>query len=65
MHDGTHKDNGEQQDGPSWPSVDDAKPIEEGGPVARKGFNYQDEIAVSFLLDMMEDQIPTQFFLVP
>ena len=56
MHDGTHTDTGEQQEDPSWPSVDDAKPIEEGGPVARKGFNYQDEIAVSFLLDMMEDQ---------
>lgn len=39
-----------------WPSVDDAKPMEEGGPDARKGFNYQDEIAVSFFLDMMEDQ---------
>jgi hypothetical protein len=39
----------------AWPSVDDVKPLEEGGPVARKGFNYQDEIAVSVLLDMMED----------
>ena len=37
-----------------FPSVDDAKPLEEGGPEARKGFNYQDEIAVSFLIDMLE-----------
>lgn len=37
-----------------WPSVDDAFPDEEGGPVARTGFNYQDEIAVSLLLDMLE-----------
>lgn len=36
-------------------SVDDALPFEEGGPVARTGFNYQDEIAVGFLLDMLED----------
>lgn len=37
-----------------WPSVDDALPVEEGGPIARTGFSYQDEIAVSFLLDMLE-----------
>lgn len=37
-----------------WPSVDDAFPEEEGGPVARTGFSYQDEIAVSLLLDMLE-----------
>lgn len=37
-----------------WPSVDEALPVEEGGPVARKGFNYQDEVAVSLLLDMLE-----------
>jgi hypothetical protein len=37
-----------------WPSVDDAKPSEEGGPIARTGFNYQDEIAVGFLIDMLE-----------
>lgn len=29
--------------------------MEEGGPIARTGFNYQDEIAVGFLLDMLED----------
>ncbi|MGE0121091.1 MAG: dsDNA nuclease domain-containing protein [Dongiaceae bacterium] len=39
----------------SWPSIDDVKPDEEGGPVARKGFNYQDEIAVSFLIEMLGD----------
>lgn len=36
-------------------SVDVAMPVEEGGPTARTGFNYQDEIAVSFLLDMLEN----------
>lgn len=36
------------------PSIDAAMPTEEGGPIARKGFSYQDEIAVSFLLDMLE-----------
>jgi hypothetical protein len=41
----------------SWPSVDDAAPQEEGGPTARTGFNYQDEIAVSFLLEMLEDPV--------
>ncbi|MER8501505.1 dsDNA nuclease domain-containing protein [Mesorhizobium sp. M0208] len=30
-------------------------PKEQGGPVARQGFSYQDEIAVGFLLDMIED----------
>ena len=43
------------EDSNEWPSVDDVKPSEEGGPIARKGFNYQDEVAVSFLLDMMQD----------
>jgi hypothetical protein len=38
-----------------WPSIDDAKPSEQGGPVARGGFNYQDEVAVSFLIDMLAD----------
>lgn len=47
--------NEDEDEVPAWPSVDVAKPLEEGGPIARKGFNYQDEIAVSFLLDMMED----------
>ena len=37
------------------PSVDDAKPVEEGGPTARFGFSYQDEIAVGFLIEMLED----------
>jgi hypothetical protein len=37
------------------PSVDDVKPEEEGGPIARSGFNYQDEIAVSFLIEMLEN----------
>jgi len=57
VNDGTRNAEGDKEEkSHEWPSVDDAKPMEEGGPVARKGFNYQDEIAVSFLLDMMEDQ---------
>jgi hypothetical protein len=38
-----------------FPSVEDVAPVEEGGPIARTGFNYQDEIAVGFLLEMLED----------
>jgi hypothetical protein len=38
-----------------WPSVDDdAAPEEQGGPTARAGFNYQDEIAAGFLIEMLE-----------
>ena len=40
---------------PAWPSVNDVEAEEEGGPVACKGFNYQDEIAVGFLLEMLKD----------
>lgn len=36
-----------------WPSIDAAAPFEEGGPNARTGFNYQDEIAVGFVLEML------------
>jgi hypothetical protein len=36
-------------------SIDEAQPSEEGGPIARTGFNYQDEIAVGFLIEMLED----------
>jgi Cap4 dsDNA endonuclease len=39
----------------AFPSVEDVAPAEEGGPIARTGFNYQDEIAVGFLLEMLED----------
>lgn len=39
----------------TWPSIDNAAPKEQGGPVARQGFSYQDEIAVGFLLDMIDD----------
>ena len=38
-----------------FPSVEDGTPSEEGGPIARTGFNYQDEIAVGYLLDMLEN----------
>lgn len=37
------------------PSVDDVTPPEEGGPIARSGFDYQDEIGVGLLLDMLEN----------
>ena len=37
-----------------WPSVDDDTPDEQGGPIARAGFNYQDEIAAGFLIEMLE-----------
>lgn len=61
MDEGNHSNEGDKGQGaPAWPSVDNAKPLEEGGPVARKGFNYQDEIAVSFFLDMMEDESITK-----
>ena len=30
------------------------EPDEEGGPIARSGFNYQDEIVVWFLIEMLE-----------
>lgn len=39
---------------PPFPSVDAVRPDEEGGPNARSGFNYQDEIAVGFLIEMLE-----------
>jgi len=38
-----------------FPSIDDSTPSEEGGPIARSGFNYQDEIAVGFLIEMLEN----------
>lgn len=38
-----------------WPSVDEICPAEEGGPIARTGFTYQDEIVVGFLIEMLED----------
>jgi hypothetical protein len=38
----------------AWPSVDHTKPEDEGGPNARSGLNYQDEIAVGFLIEMLE-----------
>jgi hypothetical protein len=51
-------DSGNQLTEPTkvWPSVGEVAPIEEGGPNARKGFNYQDEIAVGFLIAMLEDE---------
>ena len=45
----------QQSETAPWPSIDHAKPLEEGGPIARVGFNYQDEVAVSLLIDMLGD----------
>jgi hypothetical protein len=38
-----------------WPSIDDHQPDEEGGPTARSGLAYQDEIVVGIFLDMIAD----------
>jgi hypothetical protein len=38
-----------------WPSIDDHSPHEEGGPTARAGLSYQDEIVVGIFLDMIAD----------
>lgn len=37
------------------PSVEDLRPEEEGGPIARRGFTYQDYIAAQCMLSMIED----------
>src|SRR5215216_4352735 len=41
---------------PEWPSIDDHHPDEEGGPTARAGLSYQDEVVVSLFLDMVADE---------
>lgn len=38
-----------------WPSIDNHQPDEEGGPTARSGLAYQDEIAVGIFLEMIGD----------
>lgn len=38
----------------SFPSIENSEPSEEGGPIARFGFNYQDEVAIGFLIEMLE-----------
>jgi hypothetical protein len=40
---------------PEWPSIDDHQPDEEGGPIARSGLAYQDDIVVGIFLDMIRD----------
>lgn len=47
---------------PSQPkrSYYDLDPLEEGGPIARKGFAYQDHVAAGKCLDMLLDGGPTQ-----
>lgn len=39
-----------------FPSIHKAGPTEEGGLTARIGFNYQDELAVSLLLEMLDSK---------
>lgn len=39
------------------PSIHSLRPLESGGTIARGGFIYQDHIAVSFLLDMVADEL--------
>jgi hypothetical protein len=41
---------------PEWPSIDDHHPDEEGGPTARAGLSYQDEVVVGLFLDMVADE---------
>lgn len=38
---------------PVWPCIDEVSPKEEGGPIARTGFSFQDEVAVGFLIEML------------
>lgn len=37
------------------PSIFTLPPLEEGGPIARGGFDYQDHVAVAFCLEMLRD----------
>lgn len=37
------------------PSIHALEPLEQGGSVARKGFDFQDHVAVSFLVEMLHD----------
>lgn len=39
-----------------FPSVDDRVPDEQGGPIARSGFTYQDFIAIQFFIEMVDDE---------
>ena len=43
-----------QAEQPPLMSVDDAMPSEQGGPVARVGFDYQDHIASALLIEMLD-----------
>lgn len=40
----------------SLPSVCEKHPDDQGGPIARQGFSYQDDVAVGFLLDMVDHE---------
>jgi hypothetical protein len=37
------------------PSIHDLSPLEEGGPVARAGFLYQDHIGARFCIEMLQN----------
>lgn len=45
----------EQQTQLELPSVRHKKPEDQGGSTARQGFSYQDDVAVGFVLDMIEN----------
>jgi hypothetical protein len=36
-------------------SIHDLKPLDQGGPIARAGFSYQDHVAVGFCIEMLTD----------
>ena len=38
------------------PSIHQLRPRESGGPPARRGFSYQDHVAVAFFLEMLNDE---------
>lgn len=42
------------------PSYRDLDPLEQGGPIARKGFAYQDHVAAGKSLDMLLDDGPSE-----
>lgn len=46
-----------------YPSIHEAYPQETGGPSARRGFEYQDHVGVSLLLELLETDDATELHL--
>lgn len=44
-----------EKEGLEFPSIDDCEPDEQGGPIARSGFTYQDYFAARLILSMVGD----------